>query len=322
MTGMTLVVIPSFLASEKKGGKSYMDMMTLSILGVVVMVALVLAGMNVGISMLLTGFIGLVLATNMNVAMGVLRAIPSDVASKYVLVVIPMFILMGNAAYKAGISDHLFVSANKWLSRLPGNLLASSTVACAVFSTICGSQLATTATIGGIALPKMFDEGYDKSIASGVIAVSGGVGMLIPPSTVLIIYGIVTENSIGQLFAAGVFPGILFTIIVLAQIQIRMKVNPALGPKGYKCSWSDRFMSLVPLWPMVILFLIVIVGMFSGFFTVNEASGVAAFFSFVFMALRRKLNWENVKYVLINTGSTSCLSWSRFLYPMQTYSLQ
>jgi len=282
-----------------------MDMLTLSVVALVVMIVLILAGMQVGVSMALVGFVGLIVCKDFNVAMGVLRTTPSMLASSYVFTVIPLFILMGHAAYKAGISDGLFDAANKWLSRLPGNIACASTVTCATFSAICGSQLATTATVGTIVLPKMFESGYSKRLAAGVVSVSGGIGMLIPPSTVMIVYGVATENSIGKLFAAGVFPGILLGIVILLQIQMIILRDRTAAPRGFKCSWIDRIKSLKELWAIVILFIVVLVGMFSGFYTVNEAAAVGAFFSILLMGIKRKLTWANFKDILKDTASIS-----------------
>jgi len=282
-----------------------MDMMTLSVVALVIMIVMVLSGMQVGLSMAIVGFVGLIVAKDFNIAMSVLRTVPSNIASSYVFTVIPLFILMGHAAYKAGISDGLFDSANKWLSRLPGNIACASTVTCATFSAICGSQLATTATVGTIVLPKMFSEGYSKRLAAGVVSVSGGIGMLIPPSTVMIVYGVATENSIGKLFAAGVFPGILLGIVILMQIQLIILTDRSVAPRGYKCSWGERIKSLKNLWAIVILFVVVLVGMFSGFYTVNEAAAVGAFFAILLMAIKGKLNWQNLKDILRDTVSIS-----------------
>jgi len=282
-----------------------MDMMTLSIIALVIMIILVCSGMQVGIAMALVGFAGLVVARDFNQAIGILRMIPANLASTYVFTVIPLFILMGHAAYKAGITDGLFDAANKWLSRMPGNLAAASTVTCATFSAICGSQLATTATVGTIVLPKMFQAGYSKSLSAGVISVSGGIGMLIPPSTVMIVYCIATENSIGRGFAAGVFPGILLGIVILLQTQLVILFDRTAAPRGFKCSWIDRVKSLSGLWAIVLLFFVVLVGMFSGFYTVNEAAAVGAFTSIVLMAIKRQLNWKNLKEILKDTASIS-----------------
>ena len=282
-----------------------MDMMTLSVVALVVMIILVCSGMQVGIAMGLVGFVGLVLAVGPNRAMGILRMIPSNLASSYVFTVIPLFILMGHAAYKAGITDGLFEAANKWLSRLPGNIACASTVTCATFSAICGSQLATTATVGTIVLPKMFESGYSKRLAAGVVSVSGGIGMLIPPSTIMIVYCVATENSIGRAFAAGVLPGIVLGIVILLQTQLIILFDRTAAPRGFKCAWIERIKSLKSLWEIFLLFVVVLVGMFSGFYTVNEAAAVGAFTAILLMAVKGKLNWESFKDILKDTASIS-----------------
>lgn len=282
-----------------------MDMMILTVICLIVMFLFIILGMNVGMAMFIVGFVGLVLAKNWSAAIGILRQVPSAQASTYSFTVIPMFVLMGNAAFKSGISDGLFDVSSKWLSRLPGNLACSSVVACAVFGAICGSTIATTATIGTVALPKMKEAGYSRQLAVGAIAAGGGLGILIPPSTPLIVYGVATENSIGKLFAAGILPGVLLTIIIVLQIVVMVKRNPSLAPGGMKCAWIERLRELRKLGGIVFLFAIVLVGMFTGFFTVNEAAAIGAVASLVMMIVMRRMTWESFKAIILDTVNTT-----------------
>lgn len=282
-----------------------MDPNLIAVFGLCFMILLILLGMNVGVAMFLTGFLGCIIVRNFDAAIGILRQVPSSQAMTYAYCVVPLFVLMGNAAFKSGISDGMFDTVEKWLSRLPGNLACASVVACAVFGAICGSTPATTATIGTVALPQMKKTGYSAELAVGAIAVGGGLGIMIPPSTPMIVYGIATQSSIGQLFAAGVIPGILLTAIIVAQIIFRIKRNPTLAPGGRKCSWSERFRSLKGIAGVVLLFALVLGGMFSGFFTVNEAAAIGAGASIVMMAIMRNCTWKNLKTIIFETVKTS-----------------
>ncbi|MCD7861722.1 MAG: TRAP transporter large permease [Oscillospiraceae bacterium] len=282
-----------------------MSLTMIAILGVCVMIALILMGMNVGMSMVLVGFAGLLAVKGWTGALGFLRQVPATQAMTYSFTVIPMFVLMGNAVFRSGISDGLFDASRKWLSCVPGNLACASVVASAIFGAICGSTIATTATIGTVALPKMREAGYSEKLAAGVICIGGGIGIMIPPSTPMIIYGVATENSIGELFAAGILPGILMAVLYILTIIIMVKLDPSLAPVSTKCSWAERFKSLRHLVGIVILFLIVLGGLFSGIFTVNEAAAIGALASLVLMFFRHSFTWRNFYNVIMDTITTS-----------------
>ena len=176
--------------------------------GIIVFLVLLFLGMNIGLAMLLVGFVGYTYMVNYKAALGVLRTAPVDTAAKYSYIVIPLFILMGNFAYHAGLSGNLYDAASKWLSRLRGGLACATIAACAVFGAICGSTAATAATMGAIALPEMRKRGYNDAISTGSLCIGGTLGVMIPPSTPMIIYAIIAECSIGKLFSAGILPGL------------------------------------------------------------------------------------------------------------------
>jgi len=280
-------------------------MFALALVMLALMITLILLGLNIAITMTVVGFVGIILAKDFSTAIAVLRQIPANNATMYTLTVIPLFVLMGNAVFQSGISDGLFEATNKWLSRMPGNLACATVFACAVFGAVCGSTIATTATIGTAAYPKMKEAGYKDTLIAGSIASGGGLGILIPPSTTMIIYGVATENSIGKLFAAGALPGILCCIVIIIQIIIMIKANPTLAPGGEKCSWIERLKSLKSLIYIVVLFLAVLGGMFSGFVTVNEAAALGAVISIIMMAMKGKLNWKNLKSITADAIKTS-----------------
>ncbi len=231
-----------------------MSLQLAAALGIVIMVLLMFLGMNIGMAMLGVGFFGYWYVVNYNAALGLLRTVPSTQATTYSFTVIPLFILMGNAAFASGLSKGLFDAGSKWLSRLPGGLACATIAACAGFGAICGSTSATAATMGTIAIPEMRKHGYSDSLSTGSVAAGGSLGVMIPPSTPMIIYGISAEESIGRLFAAGVLPGILQALLMMLVVIIAIKLIPSWGPSGYKVTWLERLQSLKGLIGVAFLF--------------------------------------------------------------------
>ena len=275
-----------------------MSTIAIAIIGLVIMVVLLLLGMNIGFSMMLVGVAGYAYITNFDASMGMLRQIPVSQASSYTLCVIPLFILMGNLAYEAGISDGLFNAGDKWLSKLPGGLACAAIAACAVFGAICGSAPATAATMGVVAIPTMKKYGYADTLSTGCVAVGGTLGVMIPPSTPFIVYAIMAEESIGKLFAAGVIPGILTALLCIAVIILMVVRNPSLAPSTHrKITWKDRFSSLKGVVWVVILFLIVLGGMFS----------VGAFAALIIMIVCKKFTWAAFIGTLKNTLTSTAM---------------
>ena len=264
--------------------------------------------MNIGIAMIVVGFVGYGLVTNWDAAFGILKSVPFSQGMTYSFVVCPMFILMGQLAYHSGISSSLFDTANKWLSGLRGGLAMASIVACALFGAICGSLAATAATMAIIALPEMRRHNYDDSLSTGTIAAGGTLGVLIPPSTTFIMYGIIAEESIGQLFASGVGPGILCALLFCITIAIQVKLKPSLAPAAEKYSMKEKIRSLKGCIPLVLLFGIVIGGMFSGFFSATEASGIGVLVALLFMIVNRTFTWQKIKIALMDTVKTTAMT--------------
>lgn len=257
-------------------------------LGVVVFLVLILLGMNIGLALLLVGFVGYAVVINPAAAMTVLRTEPFTQGASYAMIVIPLFIMMGNFAFRAGLSTSLYNAANKWLSRVPGNLAAASVAACAGFGAICGSCAATCATMGTIAIPEMRKNNYADTLATGSVAMGGTLGILIPPSTPMVLYCIMAETSIGAVFSAGVLPGIMLAVLCILTIVLIVKMDPTKAPAPWKCSWKERFKSLTGLIGVVILFGVVLGGMFAGFFSVNQAAAIGAFLAFLLMLWQQK----------------------------------
>ena len=234
-----------------------------------------------------------------------LRNVPYTTFASQGLSAIPLFMLMGAFCFSAGISEDLYRGVHTWLGGLKGGLAMATVVACALFAAISGSSLATVATLGKVALPEMKRYKYAQSLATGAIAAGGSIGILIPPSIILIIYGILTEQSIGQLFLAGFVPGILEAVFYLGTIWFLCNRNPALGPRGPQASLGEKVKSLGSVWEVVVLFLVVIGGIYMGWFTPTEAAGIGAFGAFVFTIIRRKLTWDSFKESLVSTTQTA-----------------
>jgi tripartite ATP-independent transporter DctM subunit len=279
----------------------------IALLGIAVMLVLMFLGMNVGTAMFCVGFLGYAVIVNFNAAVGLFRTAPMAQAMKYSFMVIPLFTLMGNAAFEAGLSAGLYDFARKWLSRIPGALACATILASAAFGAICGSSTATVSTMGTVAVPEMRKYGYSDKLAVGTVAAAGGLGVLIPPSGTMIIYGVSTELSISQLFMAGVLPGILLALLLMLVVQIWCRINKSLAPSGEKCAWIDRFKSLKGIIGVVILFLLVLGGMFVGIFTVNEAAAIGAFLGLLLMIVYHKFTIKSCIHVMKATVKNSAM---------------
>lgn len=286
-----------------------MNLNLVAIIGIVILLLLMFNGMNIGWAMLLVGFFGYAFVVNFNAAFGVLSTVPTTQAATYSLTVIPLFILMGNFAYASGISSGLYNACDKLLARLPGGLACATVGASACFGAICGSTQATAATIGVIAIPEMRKYGYDDSLSCGSVSVGGTLGIMIPPSSPMIVYGLLAMVSIGKLFSAGILPGILEAVLCMITIVILAKVNPKLVPNRVRYSAAELLRSLVGLIPMVILFGIVFIGMFSGWFTINEAAAAGALVALLLMIILRKFTWKAFFKVMKDTVKTTGMTY-------------
>ena len=280
-----------------------------AVIGIIIMLGLMFIGMNIGLAMGVVGFFGYWSVINFRAAMGVLQTIPATQASNYALTVIPLFILMGNFAFASGMSKGLYNAANKWLNRLPGGLCCATIAACAGFGAICGSPAATAATMGTVAIPEMRKYGYDDSLSTGAVSVGGTMGIIIPPSTPMIMYGIIAEQSIGRMFAAGIIPGIILAVFLCATVAIWVKRNPALAPAMERFTWRDRFASLKGLGWMVVLFAGVFYSMFSGIFTINEAAAGGAFLAMLITLITGNLSFKTFKAVMKDTVKTTAMTY-------------
>ncbi len=285
-----------------------MTSLTIGLIGMLAFLALVIMRMPIAIAMALAGFAGFSFMVSPQAAMNMVAKEMFSNLSAYSLSVIPMFVWMGFLAYYSGIGTRLYVFAYKLIGHYPGGLAMATQVACGVFGAICGSNTATAATMGAIALPEMKKYNYDTSMATASIAAGGVLGVLIPPSVIFIVYGMATGESIGRLFMAGILPGILLMLLYIAALYILNRRNPALGPAGPKSDWRERVESLRGgLGEVLIVFLLSIGGLFAGWFTPTEAGAVGAAGVLAVSLLERRLNWEGFKKSLYDTTRTSAM---------------
>jgi len=266
---------------------------TAGIIGIGLLVVLFLLRMPVAFAMALVGFVGFAYLTTPEAALSLLGRDIFDTFSSYPLSVIPMFILMGTFAFAAGISQRLFKTTYAWIGHRRGGLTIATVFASAGFGAICGSSTATAATMGKISLPEMKKYNYDDTLATGTVAAAGTLGILIPPSTVLIVYGILTEESIGKLFVAGVLPGILLNIFFAATVALLCWRNPAIGPPGAPSSWKEKLRATTGIIEAVILFVLAIGGLFGGLFSPTQAGAIGAGGALLIGLARRQLSWRS-----------------------------
>lgn len=257
-----------------------MDPLTVNLLGLAGMFVLLILGMPIGFAMGVAGFLGLVQLNGWESSLYLLGQTAYEEATEAELSVVPLFILMGYFATHSGLSEALYRACNTWLGHRRGGLAMATIGGCGAFAAICGSSLATAATMSQVALPEMRRYNYDDRLATGAIAAGGTIGILIPPSVILVIYGILTEGDIGALFAAGVLPGILTVIFFMATVFIVTSIKPELGPRGERASGLQQLAAIKDVWGTVILFLLVIGGIYTGAFTPTEAAGIGAIGAF------------------------------------------
>jgi tripartite ATP-independent transporter DctM subunit len=285
-----------------------MSEVTIGIAGLIVVLGLFLTGIELGFAMALIGFAGFAFVRSFGAASDLIAKDLFDVFSNYGYTVVPLFILMGAAAFESGIAKKLFRASDRFLGHIPGGMAMATVAAATIFKAISGSSPATAATFAVAAVPEMDKYGYDKKLSTGVVSVVGTLGVLMPPSVFLIIFGIVTEQSIGKLFLAGIVPGLICAVFFLAIIYGWCKINPAVGPKGNRSTWRERFSSLPEVIWVVVIFLILIAGLVKGFFTATEAGSVAAFVVIGVCILKGDLNLKGFLKSVQDTLSASSMA--------------
>ena len=285
--------------------------MELSIVGIIgiliLLVVLFVFGMPVGFAMAAVGFCGFAYVVSFNAALNMIATDLWSTFSKYGLTVIPLFILMGYLAFNAGIAERLYDAAYKWMGHWRGGLAIATIGADELFAAICGSNTATAATMGAVALPQMEKYNYDKRLSSGTVVTGGTLGTVMPPSVVLIIIGLQTEQSIVELFLAGILPAIVLGLMFVVTIFVLCRIYPDFGPAGPKTPFIEKLKSLLGVIEAITIFVLVIGGLYIGFFTPTEAGAVGVFFTFVVSALARRLTWKGIVNSFENTLKISCM---------------
>ena len=281
-----------------------------SLIGFAVLLALILVRVPIAFAMGLVGMAGFGLMVSWSAALAMISTVTYETGLAYGLSVVPLFILMGNFVTRAGLSDELYGAANAFLGHRRGGLAMATVVACGGFGAVCGSSLATAATMARVAMPSMRRFGYSDSLAAGSIAAGGTLGILIPPSVILVIYGIMTESDIGKLFMAGILPGVLGVILYMAAVQVTIWRKPESGPPGDRVPWGERLRALRGVWGVLMLFVLVMGGIYGGIFTPTEAAGIGASGAFIFALARGRLTFKVLYEILLQSVKTTAMIFS------------
>jgi C4-dicarboxylate transporter, DctM subunit len=283
--------------------------MTEALIGLGLMMVLALLRIPIAIAMGVVGFLGVAYMRDWNFApaMAMVETKIYETGRNYTLSVVPLFILMGNLVTRAGLSQELFRAAYAFVGHLRGGLAMATICACAGFGAICGSSIATAATMAKVAYPAMKDLGYSDRLSTASIAGGGTLGILIPPSTIMVIYGVMTETNIGKLFAAGILPGILATFLLCLAVQWTVWIDPSSGPRGERCTWGERLRALQGVWGVALLFILVMGGIYGGIFTATEGAGVGAFGALCFSLFRGGLTWKTLLDALVESARTTAM---------------
>ncbi len=272
-----------------------MNEVTLGITGLIVLLLLFATGIEMGFAMIMVGFVGFAYTNSLHAAMNLLARDLFEVTTSYGFTVFPLFMLMGQIGFNAGIALRLYDTAYRWVGHIPGGLAMATVMGATGFKAICGSSTATAATFASVAVPEMDRFGYDKKLSTGIVATVGTLGCIIPPSIVLIIYGLITEQSIGQLFLAGIIPGLIIAALFIAIIYGWAKADPRIAPKALPSTWKQRWSSFPDVVWVLLVFLVVVGGIMQGYFTPTEAGAVGTIAVLVLSLTKREMTFK--KYV-------------------------
>ncbi|MFV0383222.1 TRAP transporter large permease [Paracoccus sp. (in: a-proteobacteria)] len=276
-------------------------------LGTAILFALLFSGIPIGFALTLVGFVGVASLIGIDPALAMIGQVYVDSGRSYTLSVVPLFLLMGNMIVQSGIADEIFDAANAWLRHRRGGLAMATIVACGGFGSVCGSSLATAATMGRIALPAMRRYGYSDELATGSIAAGGTLGIIIPPSVILVIYGILTQQDIGKLFLAGIVPGLMGIIGYMLAVRLSLAMHAEKIESLPRLSLTQRLVATRGVAPALALFGFVLGGIYLGVFTATEAAGMGAGASILLAAMRRKLTLRDTLNTLFETGKTTAV---------------
>lgn len=280
-----------------------MSPIAIGIIGFLILFILLALGMPIGLGMAAVGFAGMIYFLNGTAALVKMAATPFEHVSSYSLSVLPLFLLMAHVTFNSGITRDLFNLAHKWVGHFKGGVAIATVGACACFSAVSASSMATAATMGLVAIPEMKRLKYDMAMSTGVVAAGGTIGIIIPPSALLIIYGVLTETSIGKLFVAGIIPGLLEAVFYILTIQILCFHKPSRGPRGPKASLKERFSAFKSCGEIAALIVLVLGGLIIGWFTPTEAGAIGAGGAILFSLLRHRLSRDQFKKAVTDTMS-------------------
>jgi C4-dicarboxylate transporter DctM subunit len=284
-----------------------MSEVTVGIIAILILILLFSTGIEIGFAMALIGFLGFSYLVSIPAALNLMAKDFFDAFSSYGLTVIPLFIFMGQIAFNSGIANRLYDSTHKFMGHVPGGLAMATVAGATIFKAMCGSSPATSATFASVAVPEMDRYGYDKRLSTGIVATVGTLGFLIPPSATLIIIGVITEQSIGKLFMAGLIPGLILALFFIFVIYGWCKVNPSIGPKSDRYSWKLRIASLPEfIWPILIFFL-VIGGLMRGFFTPTEAGSIGTFAVLILTLFKKSLDFKKFVKSVAESLRPACM---------------
>lgn len=283
-----------------------MSEVQIGLIGMGILLLLIALRLPIGIALIVVSFGGIWVLMDWGVAWGALGVIPYQFATNWVLSSVPMFLLLGFICYHAQLTQGLFRAAQVWLAGVPGGLAISGILGCAGFASVCGSSVACSAAMGKIAVPEMMRQRYDAGLATGTVAVGGTVGALIPPSIIMILYGIIAQTSVTQLFLGGITVGLLTVAGYILVIVIRVKLNPALAPRSTETiPMDEKLRALKPVWPIVLVMIGIFAGLFSGLFTPTEAGAVGAFLACGVALLNGSLTWARFRNAILETLLTT-----------------
>jgi C4-dicarboxylate transporter DctM subunit len=278
-----------------------MEPTTIGLIGLGILFILMFAEVPIGFAMGIVGFLGFASIMGWQGALGMLKQIPYTAAANSTMAVIPLFLLMGQFAYQSKMVEEFYYNVHKWIGHLRGGLAVATFAACAGFAAICGTSLAVSSTMTKVALPEMRRYNYDPRLATGSIASGGTLGILIPPSLSFVVYGIITNTSVGKLLIAGILPGILLTTLFCLTIVILTAINPTWAPRGPKATWKERLQAAKGGWEVFLLFFLVVGGIWTGIFTATEAAAIGAFFACLITVFKRRVTWKSFLDSLLET---------------------
>ena len=282
--------------------------MTDALIGIFIVLILSFLGIPLAYATLVVGVVGFAAYRGLDASIAVSGQWILEMTMNLGLSVVPLFILMGTFIHRAGISDELYEAYYAWLGRLKGGLAMATVFACSGFAAVSGSSLATAATMSKVAMPPMRKRGYSDALSTGTIAAGGTLGIMIPPSVPMVIYGIIVGEDIGKLFIAGIVPGVMLVTLFMIAIAIVVRVIPNSGPPGEKTSFAEKVRSSRATWPVVLLFAVVLGGIYTGIFTPTESAAVGAFFAYIFAFARGRLRrWPEIAQVFVETVKTTAM---------------